>query len=62
MCYTKLMAVKVVRKLTSSGTYSRVISLPRIFLQNLNWRDKQKLEIELDEKNKRLIIRDAKTK
>lgn len=54
------MAVKVVRKLTSSGTYSRVISLPRIFLQTLKWRDKQNLEIELDEKNKRLIVKDAK--
>jgi len=26
------MADKVIRKLTSSGTYSRVISLPRNFL------------------------------
>lgn len=53
------MAVKVIRKLTSSGTYSRVISLPREFLKILKWRDKQNLVIELDEKNKRLIITDA---
>ena len=54
------MADRVIRKLTSSGTYSRVISLPRIFLKALRWRDKQNLEIELDEKGKRLIIKDAK--
>ena len=54
-----LMADKVIRKLTSYGTYSRVISLPRNFLKALRWRDKQNLEIELDIKNKRLIIKDA---
>jgi len=56
------MADKVIRKLTSSGTYSRVISLLRNFLKILKWRDKQNLEIELDEKGKRLIIKDAQTK
>ena len=57
-----LMADKVIRKLTSSGTYSRVISLPRNYLKFLKWRDKQNLEIELDEKGQRLIIKDAQTK
>ncbi len=51
---------KSIRKITSSGTYSRVVSLPRKFLKILNWRSKQNVSIELDQKNKRLIIKDAK--
>lgn len=55
------MAEKHIRKLVKSGRYSRVVVLPREFLQILKWKRNQKLEIELDEKGERLIIRDAKT-
>lgn len=47
-----------VRKISSSGKYSKFINLPREFLKKLGWRQNQNLEIGLDEKNKRLIIKD----
>ena len=53
---------KTTRKISSSGGYSRVISLPRSFLAKLGWRGKQNLEITMDEKKKRLIIADSKEK
>jgi hypothetical protein len=53
---------KTTRKISSSGGYSRVISLPRRFLAKLGWRGKQNLEITMDDKKKRLIIADSKEK
>jgi bifunctional DNA-binding transcriptional regulator/antitoxin component of YhaV-PrlF toxin-antitoxin module len=54
--------MKTIRKITSSGKYSKVITIPREFLKALSWRQNQNLEFELDEKGKRVIIRDAKDK
>lgn len=51
---------KVIRKLSTSGKYSKALNLPREFLKKLNWRQNQNLSVEIDEKNKRLIIKDAK--
>ncbi len=53
---------KAIHKITTSGKYSKAIILPRNFLRILNWREDQNVEITLDEKNKQLIIKDAKTK
>ena len=61
LCYIKInMINKVIRKLSASGKYSKFLNLPREFLKKLGWRENQNLEIELDEKKKRLIIKDAK--
>jgi len=54
------MSEKKIRKITTSGKYSKALVLPREFLRKLNWRENQNLEVELDEKKKQLIIRDAK--
>ena len=54
--------MKIIRKITSSGKYSKVITIPREFLKALNWRQNQNLEFKLDEKGKKIIIRDAKDK
>ena len=54
--------MKITRKITSSGKYSKVITIPREFLKALGWRQNQNLEFELDEKGKRVIIQDAKDK
>ena len=54
--------MKTIRKITSSGKYSKVITIPREFLKALNWRQNQNLEFELDEKGKRIIIKDSKDK
>ena len=53
---------KATHKITTSGKYSKAIILPRNFLRILNWREDQNLEITLDERNKQLIIKDAKTR
>jgi len=52
--------MKTIRKITSSGKYSKVITIPREYLKA--WRQNQSLEFELDQKGKRIIIRDAKDK
>lgn len=54
--------MKLIRKITSSGKYSKVIVIPREFLKALSWRQNQNLELELDEKGKKIIISDAKDK
>lgn len=54
------MNFKVIRKLSASGKYSKFLNLPRAFLKKLSWREKQNLEIEIDEKKKKLTIKDAK--
>ena len=54
--------MKLIRKITSSGKYSKVITIPREFLKALGWRQNQNLEFELDEKGKRIIIKDAENK
>jgi len=59
--YYKII-MKIIRKITSSGKYSKVITIPREFLKALGWRQNQNLEFELDEKGKKIIIRDAKDK
>jgi bifunctional DNA-binding transcriptional regulator/antitoxin component of YhaV-PrlF toxin-antitoxin module len=59
--YYKII-MKIVRKITSSGKYSKVVTIPREFLKALNWRQNQNLEFELDEKDKRIIIKDSKVK
>ena len=51
---------KVIRKLSTSGKYSKALNLPREFLKTLKWRQNQNLTVELDERNSRLIIKDAK--
>ena len=51
---------KATRKISTSGKYSKVINLPRKFLRTLKWRQNQNLSVELDKKNQRLIIKDAK--
>jgi len=60
--FAKLISMlnKKIRKLTASGKYSKFLNLPREFLKKLGWRENQNLEIELDEKNKRLVIKDSK--
>jgi len=54
--------IKLTRKITSSGKYSKVIVIPREFLKALGWRQNQNLELELDEKGKRIIVKDSKEK
>ena len=51
---------KTTRKISTSGKYSKVINLPREFLKKLKWREDQNLSVELDEKNQRIILKDAK--
>ena len=52
--------MKVIRKLSTSGKYYKALNLPREFLKKLKWRENQNLSVELDEKNQRLIVKDAR--
>ena len=54
--------MKVTRKISTSGKYSKVINLPREYLKSLSWKENQLLELELDIKGKRVVIKDAKKK
>ena len=54
--------MKVTRKISTSGKYSKVINLPRKYLKQLGWKENQKLELELDIKGKKVVIKDAKKK
>jgi len=54
--------MKLIRKLTSTGKYSKALVIPREFLKSLHWRQDQNLALELDEKGKKIIVRDAKDK
>jgi len=54
------MTVRVTRKLSTSGRYSKALNLPREFLKLLGWRQNQNLSVELDKSKKRLIVKDAK--
>jgi len=54
------MAQKAKRKILQLGKYSRVIVIPREFLKELKWKENQMLELSLDKKNKRVLIKDAK--
>ena len=54
------MAARVVRKLSTSGKYSKALNFPREFLKLLGWRQNQNLSVELDKTKKRLIVKDAK--
>jgi len=51
--------LKSIRKISTSG-HSRAITLPLDFLKKLKWKEKQKISIELDLANKKLVIRDWK--
>lgn len=54
------MAEKAKRKILQLGKYSKVIVIPREFLKELKWKENQMLELSLDKKNKRVIVKDAK--
>jgi len=48
-----------IRKITKlSGGKSYGITLPIAIMRKFCWRERQKLELEIDEKRKRIIIKD----
>jgi len=49
---------KNVRSLTKSGKGSYSISLPVDVIRSFRWQHKQKLQLKIDEKRKRIIIED----
>jgi len=42
----KMEKEKVIRKLTKTGRNSRYVILPKDFLEELGWRERQKLTVE----------------
>ena len=50
-----------IRKITKlSGGKSYGITLPIRVMRKFRWKERQKLELEIDEKRKRIIIKDWK--
>ena len=51
---------ETIRKVTKIGKNSYAITLPVAIMRKFNWREKQKLRLEVNEKSKTIIIRDWK--
>lgn len=49
---------KNTRKLTKTTRGSYIVRLPVDFVRKLKWRNKQNLEVEMDIRRKRMIIKD----
>lgn len=49
---------KRVRKLTKVGGYSYAITLPREIVKKFHWQEHQKLQLEIDEKKEKILIKD----
>ncbi len=49
---------KNIRKLSKTGRGGYLVRLPIDFVQNLKWKKGQKLDLILDKKRKRIIIKD----
>jgi len=49
---------KTTRKLLKTGRYTYMLTLPKEWVQKLNWRTKQKVELEFKEDG--IVIRDFK--
>jgi len=49
-----------IRKLTKIGKGSYAVTLPISIIRKFNWREKQKLQLEIDEKKQEVKIRDWK--
>lgn len=47
-----------IRKLTKIGKESYAVTLPVGIVRKFNWREKQKLQIEVDDKKKTITIKD----
>lgn len=53
---------KPIRKLTKVGGASYALALPMAAIKRFGWKEHQKLTVQVDLKNKKLIIRDWKGK
>jgi bifunctional DNA-binding transcriptional regulator/antitoxin component of YhaV-PrlF toxin-antitoxin module len=49
---------KKTRKITKVGGYSYAITLPREIVKKFKWREKQKVELIIDESKEEIIVRD----
>ncbi len=52
--------LRFVKKILEIGRFSRAVVIPKIMLDSLGWRAKQKVEIIPDFKKGRIIIQDFK--
>ena len=56
------MEEKIIRKLTKVGQYSYSIVIPKYVIKKFKWRERQKLEIQINDRAKRIVIEDYKEK
>ncbi len=56
----KRLGENLVRKLTKFGGFSYGLTLPIDVVRKFKWRERQKLQLTVDEKKKRIIVEDWK--
>ncbi|MBU1179536.1 AbrB/MazE/SpoVT family DNA-binding domain-containing protein [Patescibacteria group bacterium] len=56
------MEEKIIRKLTKVGQYSYSIVIPKYIVKRFGWRERQKLEFQIDDRTKKIVIKDYKKK
>jgi bifunctional DNA-binding transcriptional regulator/antitoxin component of YhaV-PrlF toxin-antitoxin module len=49
---------ETIRKLTKLGKESYGITLPISIIRKFNWKERQKLQLEIDEAKHKIVIRD----
>jgi hypothetical protein len=54
----KRLGENLVRKLSKVGGFSYGLTLPIDVIRKFKWRERQKLQLTVDEKRKRIIIED----
>ena len=47
---------ETIRKLSKTGTYTYYVTIPKSYIDQLGWRERQRLIVELE--GERLIVRD----
>jgi len=56
------MVKKFVRKLQRTSSHSYVLNIPKELIDQLNWKEKQKLEIIFGDRQRNILIRDWNNK
>jgi len=49
---------KITHKLNKNGRYSYSVIIPKEVVKKFGWREKQKLNLEIDLRGKKIIIKD----
>ncbi len=57
---SRKVKTKRIRKITKVGGLSYAVTLPREIVKKFNWREKQRVELIVNEKMEEILVRDYK--